>query len=172
MLAASVWSAFYLAPQAVPWLVWTVLFFVGVGLIAFDTGKDTVRKAWWPVALLRVFIGWAWVDNAQDHFRVGNWFAGDGGQFTQVAAGAAQRPAALFVDGFYQGFLRAAVTPNPDTWAALTACGELAFGLMLAMGVLTPVAVWLSLWQSTNYLLMRGCLRTAATRTKCSSSPT
>jgi len=158
VLAVAVWSAFYLASQAAPWLVWTVLFFVGIGLIAFDTGKDTVRKAWWPLALLRVFVGWAWVDNAQDHFRVGNWLAGDGGQFAQVAAGAAQRPAAFFVDSLYQSFLRAAVVPSPDAWAALTACGELTFGLMLAMGVLTPVAAWLSLWQSTNYMLMKGLL--------------
>ncbi|MGI9149451.1 MAG: hypothetical protein ACR2IK_23375 [Chloroflexota bacterium] len=158
VVAAAVWSAFYLTSQAAPWLVWTLLFFVGIGLIAFDTGKDTIRKAWWPLALLRVVVGWAWVDNAQDHFRVGNWLAGDGGQFGQVAAGAAQRPATFFLDALYQGFLRAAVVANPDAWAALTACGELTFGLMLAMGVLTPVAAWLSLWQSTNYVLMKGLL--------------
>jgi uncharacterized membrane protein YphA (DoxX/SURF4 family) len=158
LVGVSVWIAFYLTPQAAPWLVWTVLFFVGIGLIAYDVGQDTVRRAWWPLAVLRVFFGWAWVDNAQDHFRVGNWFTGDGGQFAQTLNGAAQRPPIWFLDSLYQTFLRGALVPNPDGWAGLTACGELTFGLMIALGVFTPVAVWLSLWQSTNYMLMKGFL--------------
>jgi uncharacterized membrane protein YphA (DoxX/SURF4 family) len=135
-----------------------VLFFIGVGLIAYDVSQDTVRKAWWPLAVLRVFFGWAWVDNAQDHFRVGNWFTGDGGQFAQTLNGASQRPPTWFADALYQAFLRGALAPNPDGWAGLTACGELTFGLMLALGVFTPVAAWLALWQSTNYMLMKGFL--------------
>jgi uncharacterized membrane protein YphA (DoxX/SURF4 family) len=157
-MAVAVWSAFFLSSQAAPWLVWTVLFFVAMSLIAYDTAQDTTRRSWWPLALVRVFFGWAWIDNAQDHFRVGNWFAGDGGGFAQTATAAAGRPATYFLDPLYQGFLRGAVTPNADAWAGVTACGELAFGLMLALGFLTPVAAWLSLWQSTNYILMKGFL--------------
>jgi len=78
LMAVAIWSAFFLTSQAAPWLVWTVLFFVAIGLIAYDTAQDTARTSWWPVALVRVFFGWAWIDNAQDHFRVGNWFIGDG----------------------------------------------------------------------------------------------
>ena len=48
--------------------------------------------------------------------------------------------------------------PAADTWAGVTASGELTFGLMIAIGFLTPVAVWLALWQSTNYMLMKGFL--------------
>lgn len=158
VMAVALWSAFYLSSQAAPWAVWTVLFFVAVALIAYDTAQDTARKSWWPLALVRVFFGWAWIDNAQDHFRVGNWFVGDGGGFAQTASGAAGRPATYFLDPLYQGFLRGAVTPNADAWAGVTACGELAFGLMLALGFLTPVAAWLSLWQSSNYILMKGFL--------------
>jgi uncharacterized membrane protein YphA (DoxX/SURF4 family) len=158
LVGVAVWTAFYLSPQAAPWLVWTVLFFVGIGLIAFDVGQDTVRRAWWPLAVLRVFFGWAWIDNAQDHFRVGNWFNGDGGQFAQTLNGAVQRSPTWFVDSLYQGFLRGALAPNPDGWAGLTACGELTFGVMIALGIFTPVAVWLALWQSTNYMLMKGFL--------------
>ena len=158
VLAIAVWSAFYLSSQAAPWLVWTVLFFAAVGLIAYDTAQDTTRKSWWPLALVRIFFGWAWIDNAQDHFRVGNWFVGDGGGFAQTANGAAARPPTFFLDPPYQGFLLAAITPNADAWAGVTACGELAFGLMLAIGFLTPVAAWLSLWQSSNYILMKGFL--------------
>jgi hypothetical protein len=158
VLAVAIWTAFYMSPQAAPWLIWTVLFFIAVGLIVYDTGKDTVRKAWWPVSLLRIFFGWAWMDNAQDHFRVGNWFTGDGGGFLQVASGAAQRPPSFFVDAIYQGFLKGAIVPNADSWAGVTASAELTFGVMIAIGFLTPVAVWLSLWQSSNYMLMKGFL--------------
>jgi uncharacterized membrane protein YphA (DoxX/SURF4 family) len=150
----SIGIAFYVAPQ--PWLVWTVLFFVGVGLIVWDTSKDTTQPGAWPLALLRIIFGWAWVDNAQDHFWNGQWFVGNGGGFAQVTTGAASRPPTYFVDPFYQGFLKGVVLPNADAWAALTACGELAFGVLLAVGFITPVAAFLSLWQSSNYILMKG----------------
>jgi uncharacterized membrane protein YphA (DoxX/SURF4 family) len=158
LMAVAIWSAFFLTSQAAPWAVFTVLFFVAMGLIVYDTAKDTTRRSWWPLALVRVFFGWAWVDNAQDHFRVGNWFVGDGGGFAQTATGAAGRPPTTFLDPLYQAFLRGAVAPNADAWAGVTACGELAFGLMLALGILTPVAAWLSIWQSTNYIMMKGFL--------------
>lgn len=117
VLAGAAWSAFYLTSAAAPWLIWTVLFFIGVGLIWYDSGKDTTRKAWWPLALLRVFLGWAWIDNAQDHFRVGNWFAGDGGGFAQAANGAANRAPTFALDSIYSGFLKGTVTTNADAWA-------------------------------------------------------
>ena len=43
----SIAIAFYIAPQ--PWIVWTVLFFVGVGLIVWDTRQDTARPGAWPL---------------------------------------------------------------------------------------------------------------------------
>ena len=46
--------------------------------------------------------------------------------------------------------------PNPDLWAALTACGEPVIGLLLALGLVTPVAAYLSMWQSGNCILMKG----------------
>ena len=158
VLGVGIWSAFYLSAAAAPWLIWTVLFFVGIGLIWYDTAKDTGRKALWPLALMRVFFGWAWIDNAQDHFRVGNWFVGDGGGFAQTATGAANRPPTFVLDAIYSAFLKGSVATNADAWAAVTACGELTFGLLIALGFLTPVAVWLSLWQSSNYMLMKGFL--------------
>jgi uncharacterized membrane protein YphA (DoxX/SURF4 family) len=152
--AAAVLIAFLASSQ--PWLVWTVLFFVGLGLIAFDSRRDVVTSGLWPLALLRVVVGWAWVDNAQDHLWSSQWFAGSGGQYAQVASGAASRAPIWPLDPAYQGFLNAVVVPNPDLWAALTACGELLIGLLLALGLVTPVAAYLSMWQSGNYILMKG----------------
>src|SRR5262249_14856619 len=87
---------------------------------------------------------------------------GAGGQFAQIANGATTRAPMYFADPLYQGFLRGVVVPNADLWAALTACGELTIGTLLAIGFITPVAAFLSLWQSSNYILMRGFLARGA----------
>jgi uncharacterized membrane protein YphA (DoxX/SURF4 family) len=156
LVGVSIAVAFYVSPQ--PWLAWTVLWFAGVALIVWGTARDTLRRDAWPLLLLRVFIGWAWVDNAQDHFWASQWFGGTGGQYAQVANGAVSRPPLYFADPLYQGFLRGVVVPNVDLWASLTACGELTIGILLAIGFVTPVAAFLSLWQSSNYILMKGFL--------------
>ncbi len=148
----SLWIAFFVHPQA--WLLWTFLFFVGVILIARGTAEDTADRAAWPLLLPRVAIGWALVDNAQDHFWTG-WLPSGGG-FLQSATGATNRQPLYFLDPAYQEFLRTVVLPAPDTWAALVMCGELAFGVMLAVGFLTPVGALGAMWLNTNYMLMRG----------------
>jgi hypothetical protein len=144
--AGAVLIAFVASSQ--PWIVWTVLFFVGLGLIVIDSRHDVVTSGLWPRALLRVVVGWAWVDNAQDHLWSWQWFAGSGGQYAQVASGAASRAPIWPHDPAYQGVLNAVVVPNPGLWAALTACGELVIGLLLALGLVTPLAAYLSMWQS------------------------
>lgn len=156
LVGVSIALAFYVSPQ--PWLAWTVLWFAGVALIVWGTARDTARRDVWPLPLLRVVIGWAWVDNAQDHFWASQWFGGTGGQYAQVANGAVSRQPLYFADPLYQGFLRGVVVPNADLWASLTACGEMTIGILLAIGFVTPVAAFLSLWQSSNYILMKGFL--------------
>lgn len=79
--ALSLWIAFFITPQA--WLLWTILFFVGVGLVVRGTAEDTLRRDAWPLLLPRVAVGWALVDNAQDHFW--NAWLPAGGGFLQAA---------------------------------------------------------------------------------------
>ena len=147
----SAWMAIFVRPPA---FIWTGLFFIGAFLIARGASADTPRERSWPITLLRVMVGWAWVDNAQDHFLNG-WVPGGGG-FLQAATTNSNRPPLWFLDPAYQGFLKSVVVPAGGQWAALTLCGELAFGLLMAMGVFTPVAALGLLWHSSNYILMRG----------------
>ena len=151
LMALSTWMAFFILPPA---FVWTGLFFVGAILIAYGTSTDTPQRSSWPITLLRVMVGWAWVDNAQDHFL--NGWVPNGGSFVQTATTNANRPPLWFLDPAYQGFLKGVVLPGGGQWVALTMCGELAFGLLIAMGAFTPVAAIGLLWHSANYILMRG----------------
>jgi uncharacterized membrane protein YphA (DoxX/SURF4 family) len=130
-----------------------VAFLAGIALIILGTRKDVPISAAWSVLLVRTGVGWALVDNSQDHFRTG-WLPG-GGAFLQIASGAAKRPPSYFLDPLYQSFLRGTVVPNADLWAALTTCGELTFGLLLAVGLFTPVAALGAMFMNGNYMLMK-----------------
>ena len=153
LMPFSTWLAFSVQPPA---FVWTGLFFIGAFLITRGVSADTPLKSSWPITLLRVVVGWAWVDNAQDHFLT-NWVP-DGGGALQAATASANRAPLWFGDPAYQGFLKGVVVPNGGRWAALLICGELAFGLLMAMGVFTPVAAIGLLVQSTNYILSKGLI--------------
>lgn len=60
------------------------------------------------------------------------------------------------VDPAYIGVVRDTLVPNGDLWAGLTICGEMTFGVLLAVGLLTPIASVGSMWQSLNYILVKG----------------
>ncbi|HEY3083394.1 MAG TPA: DoxX family membrane protein [Chloroflexota bacterium] len=150
--ALATWVAFdYTAPA----VLWTVLFFLGVGLAVWGTRADTLDPGAWPLLIPRVAIGWAWLDNAQDHVRGADWVPG-GGAFLTQATNASNRQPGYFLDPLYQGFLKSVVVPNGDVWAGLTIAGEMAFGVLLALGLLTPVAAIGSLWHSFHYFMMKG----------------
>ena len=153
ILPLSAWIAFHVQPPA---FVWTALFFIGAGLIIIGTRDDTPLRSSWPLLLPRVIIGWALVDNSQDHF-LNNWLPGvQGTGFFQSATGVATRQPRDLLDSAYQAFVKAAVAGNPDPWAGLTICGELSFGLLLAAGFLTPIGALGAMWLNGNYMLMRG----------------
>jgi hypothetical protein len=153
VITASTWIAFYVIPPA--W-VWTGLFFLGASLIAYGTRADTPVGKSWPLLLPRVVVGWALVDNSQDHL-INNWLPSvQGTGFFQVANGAATRPPRDFSDQAYQAFLQNVVMANPDQWAGLVICGELAFGLLLAAGFLAPIGALGAMWLNGNYMLMKG----------------
>ncbi len=157
VMAVSVWVAFFVQPQA--WLLWTILFFVAVGLVVAGTRSDVGDQSW-LLLLPRVVIGWALVDNAQDHLW-GGWLP-TGGGFLQTATNAATRQPLWPLDPAYQAFLANVVVPNGGAWAGLTAGGELVFGVLLALGLLTPVGAMGAMWLNGNYTLMKGMVAHSA----------
>lgn len=157
VMAVAVWVAFFVQAQAL--YLWTALFFVAVGLVVAGSRPDVQGRSW-LILLPRVVLGWAFVDNAQDHFWSG-WLPAGGG-FLQSATNATARQPLWPLDPAYQGFLANVVMPNGGTWAGLTAGGELVFGVLMALGLLTPVAAIGLLWQSSNYILMKGMVAHSA----------
>src|SRR5688572_13618782 len=53
--ALATWLAF---DYTVPAAIWTVLFFVGVGLAVWGTRADTLDPRAWPLLIPRVVVGW------------------------------------------------------------------------------------------------------------------
>lgn len=151
--AISVSLAFFWLPDPSPF-VWTVGFFVGIGLIVMGTRADTVLRGAWPLVITRIIFGWAWIDNAQDHFR-GGWLPGGGG-FGSLAKAAVDRKPTFFLDPLYQAFAGGTLLPQKDLWAGLTVSGELTFGLLLAIGLFGSLGASGLLWHSLNYIFIKG----------------
>jgi uncharacterized membrane protein YphA (DoxX/SURF4 family) len=99
--------------------------------------------------LPRFIVGWAFVDNAQNDY---TW-AFNGGGFLSSATAAVQRAPGSFLDPPYQAFLGGIVVGRADTWAGLFVSGELVFGLLLALGLFTPIAAWGAMWLSANIVM-------------------
>ena len=146
--AGSVWMAYFLRSNPGPFL-WPVVFIVAVGLVAYGTRQEVSSPTAWLLLLPRFVVGWAFLDNAQNDY---TW-AFNGGNFLTSANAAVQRGPAWFLEAPYQAFLSGVVVGRPDTWAALFVSGELIFGLLLALGLFTPIAAWGTMWLSANIIM-------------------
>jgi len=146
--AVAVWMAYFWRSNPGPFL-WPVVFIVAAGLVEYGTRQDVSSPTAWLLLLPRFVVGWAFVDNGQTDY---TW-AFNGGNFLTSANAAVQRPPSWFLDGPYQGFLGSVVVGRPDTWAGLFVSGELVFGLLLALGLFTPIAAWGTMWLSANIVV-------------------
>jgi uncharacterized membrane protein YphA (DoxX/SURF4 family) len=146
--AVAVWMAYFWRSNPGPFL-WPVVFIIAAGLIAYGT-RDTVSSASaWLLLLPRFVVGWAFLDNGQNDY---TW-AFNGGNFLNSANAAVQRGPLWFLEVPYNAFLGGVVVGRPDTWAGMFVSGELIFGLLLALGLFTPIAAWGTMWLSANIIM-------------------
>jgi uncharacterized membrane protein YphA (DoxX/SURF4 family) len=148
LAALVVWMAYFWRSNPGPFL-WPVVFIVAAGLIAYGTRQDVSSPRAWLLLLPRFVVGWAFLDNGQSDY---TW-AFNGGNFLTSANNAIQRGPLWFLEAPYNAFLSGVVVGRPDTWAGLFVSGELIFGLLLALGLFTPVAAWGTMWLSTNIIM-------------------
>jgi uncharacterized membrane protein YphA (DoxX/SURF4 family) len=146
--ALAVWMAYYWRSNPGPFL-WSVVFIVAAALIVYGTRQDVSSPRAWLLLLPRFVVGWAFLDNGQNDY---TW-AFNGGNFLASANNAIQRGPLWFPEAPYNAFLGGVVVGRPDTWAGLFVSGELIFGLLLAVGLFTPVAAWGTMWLSTNIIM-------------------
>jgi len=146
--AAAVWLAYFWRSNPGPF-VWPVVFIIAAALIAYGT-RDTVSSPTaWLLLLPRFVVGWAFLDNGQNDY---TW-AFNGGNFLTSANAAVQRGPLWFLEVPYNAFLGGVVVGRPDTWAGMFVSGELIFGLLLALGLFTPIAAWGLMWLSANIIM-------------------
>jgi uncharacterized membrane protein YphA (DoxX/SURF4 family) len=125
------------------------VFIMAAGLIAYGTRQDVPSPTAWLLLLPRFVVGWAFLDNGQNDY---TW-AFNGGNFLNSANAAIQRGPLWFLEAPYNAFLSGVVVGRPDTWAAMFVSGELIFGLLLALGLFTPIAAWGAMWLSANIIM-------------------
>jgi hypothetical protein len=148
LAALAVWMAYFWRSNPGP-LVWPLVFVTATGLIVYGTRKDVSSPHAWLLLLPRFVVGWAFLDNAQNDY---TW-AFNGGNFLTSANAAVQRGPSWFLEGPYTAFLSGVVVGRPDTWAGMFVSGELIFGLLLALGLFTPIAAWGTMWLSANIVM-------------------
>ena len=130
-------------------IVWTLALLTGALLVVKGTALDTTTPRAWPVTLVRVVVGWAFVDNAVNDMV---WVSGGTNGFLGAAANAVKREP-QFLDGGYQPFVQGLVLPRPDAFAGLFLSGELVFGLLLVLGLFSGFAALGAMWLSANIIL-------------------
>lgn len=146
--AVAAWMAYFWRSNPGPFL-WPVVFIIAAGLVAYGTRQDVSTPNAWLLFLPRFVVGWAFLDNGQNDY---TW-AFNGGNFLTSANAAVQRGPLWFLEAPYNAFLSGVVVGRPDTWAGLFVSGELIFGLLLALGLFTPIAAWGAMWLSTNIIM-------------------
>lgn len=129
--------------------LWPVVFIIAAGLIAYGTRQDVSSPNAWLLMLPRFVVGWAFLDNGQNDY---TW-AFNGGNFLNSANAAVQRGPLWFLEVTYNAFLSGVVVGRPDTSAGLFVSGELMFGVLLALGLFTPIAAWGTMWLSANIIM-------------------
>ena len=128
---------------------------------AASTGKDrgdvaeVVDSGGRPLsgmAWVRILIGATWLDGAAEKL-ANPHFPQQFAATVRSGGYVAQAPP------FFQHFMRATVTPNAELFANLTRAGELIFGILLVLGLLTNLAALWSMAFSAMLIVSQGGLR-------------
>jgi thiosulfate dehydrogenase [quinone] large subunit len=114
-----------------------------------------VRWAWiWLI--LRVYVGWKWVNPGWEKLHSPAWVGGDAGAaLGGFVNGALNKTGGTHPDvqSWYAWFLRHVVLPNAGFWSHLVAFGEFLVGIALILGIFTGIAAFFGSFMNLNYLL-------------------
>jgi len=113
-------------------------------------------KIAWFWLVVRVYVGWAWLDAGWAKITSEAWVGSESGKaLTGFIKGALAKTSGAHPDvqGWYASFLENVVLPNASGWAHMVAWGEVVVGVALILGALTGIAAFFGLFMNLNFLL-------------------
>jgi thiosulfate dehydrogenase [quinone] large subunit len=114
-------------------------------------------QAGWFWLLVRVWVGWQWLDAGWRKFNNPAWMDGSGTAirgFWEKALGTTPEGQSVITFDWYRGFIQLLADSHAEGWfAKLIVFGELAVGVGLILGALTGFAAAGGLLMSESYML-------------------
>lgn len=110
----------------------------------------------WFWLVVRVYVGWAWVEAGWGKIHSAAWVGSQSGTaLTGFINGALAKMVGDHPDvqGWYGNFLSHVVLPHVATWSHMVAWGELFVGIGLILGILTGIAAFFGLFMNLNFML-------------------
>jgi len=103
----------------------------------------------WAWLLLRVYLGWQWLQAGWEKIMDPAWIGADAGTAIRGFVAGAKVPSA---EGWYTAFLNL-IGGHPVIFSATVAGGETLIGLALVLGAFTGIAAFCGAFLNFNYLL-------------------
>lgn len=130
------------------------------GYIVFDDPPfarflfANTKMAWFWL-LVRLYVGWAWLQAGWHKVGTENWTGENAGAsltgFVKGALSKAEGPHPD-VSAWYAWFLENVVLPNASPWAHLVAWGEFLVGVALILGIFTGIAAFFGSFMNLSFL--------------------
>jgi thiosulfate dehydrogenase [quinone] large subunit len=115
---------------------------------------DTRSAVLWLV--VRVYLGWQWLEAGWGKFNNPAWFGADAGPaILGFAQGALTKTGGAHPDvqWWYANFLQHTLIAHPYFWSHLIVVGEIAVGVGLIIGCLTGIAAFSGMVMNLNFML-------------------
>ncbi len=116
---------------------------------------SNTKMAWFWL-IVRVYVGWQWIEAGWGKIHNPAWVGSDAGQalsgFIQGAL-AKMSGAHPDVQGWYGTFLQNGVLPHASLWSHVVAYGELLVGVALVLGLFAGIAAFFGTFMNFNFLL-------------------
>lgn len=119
----------------------------------FFTASTKSAPLW---LIVRVYLGWTWLEAGWGKLHSPAWAAGDSGSgITGFVQGALAKTAGAHPDvqGWYATFLNDYVLAHPLLWAHIITWGEILVGVALIAGFLVGLAAFGGVFMNLNFLL-------------------
>ena len=110
----------------------------------------------WIWLIVRVYVGWTWLEAGLGKATSPNWIGAKAGSFLTVwltGSLAKSHGAHADVQGWYAWVLSNVVLPHAAFWSVAVTLGECSIGIALILGLFTGIAAFFGTILNESYLL-------------------